>query len=622
MLNYNTNYASLETFDSAKKAILDMLKKFYPNDYKNFESGKAGSMIVDSFAFIGEILHFTSGQYFLNSFPQTVTNKQHAANLAQWYGLKNIGATLPWVAIKMTISVSAVGGLIQSAQIPKILPGATIYSNDRSTPDFILANKVDFTKVPSNKWTKYYNSDGTLKRVEISEYGYCTSYTRNTVTHTVTTSNNAVFEKFYEYELTQPNIQQIVEITDQNGNKYYEVDSLVQDTVFEYVLNENDVQNNIPYLLFDQKAPYRFIRKQFVSNIDEKVYTKIIFGNVSETEYQSKLFNANPNDLILPESLFGLDNGSAEINQLNNKDFDPQNMLLIDSLGIGPSNGDILTIKYISGDGSNIKVPAGKLNRIKNITWSWNDSTLQTDIISSLIINNDEPSAGGRAPLSTEELKHYTISYGLNQNRAVTPSDYSGIIMSMPEYLGRPDKIYTSRSLDTSDPFRIDIFMLSIDSNGNYFDPTKNPAFIHNMRLYLKKYKSLNDLIVLRAGKIINSIIQFDIQVSKNFRLQEVSYNALSFAKQYMAKENWYFGKHFECYDFMQYISNNVNGIISISNVKLNKPTNANNYPNNYSNQLLEFNHKENKYIVPTDSIIEIRNLDNDIIVNADILGN
>jgi len=44
--------------------------------------------------------------------------------------------------------------------------------------------------------------------------------------------------------------------------------------------------------------------------------------------------------------------------------------------------------------------------------------------------------------------------------------------------------------------------MLSIDGSGYYYDPTKNPAFINNMRLYLKKYKGLNDLVVLKVGKI------------------------------------------------------------------------------------------------------------------------
>jgi len=168
--------------------------------------------------------------------------------------------------------------------------------------------------------------------------------------------------------LNRYNVQQILNVTDQNGNKYYEVDHLAQDKAFEYIINDNDVHNNIPYLLFDNEAKYRFTTKQFVSSVDGKVYTKLIFGNISESEYQSRLFNANPNDMILPSTFMGIDEYSSAMNQINNRSYDPQNMMLVDSLGIGPTNGDILTIKYVSNENTNIKVESGVLTRIKNIT--------------------------------------------------------------------------------------------------------------------------------------------------------------------------------------------------------------------------------------------------------------
>jgi len=159
-----------------------------------------------------------------------------------------------------------------------------------------------------------------------------------------------------------------MEVTDQDGNKYYEVDHLVQDTVFEYILNENDENNNIPYLLFDEIARRRFIKRQYVSTNDDKVYTKLIFGNTSEADYNEKSMNINPNDTILPATFLGLDSHSTAINQLINKDFDPENMLVVDSLGIGPSNQDVLTIKYVTGDGSTTKIGAGVLTRSKSVT--------------------------------------------------------------------------------------------------------------------------------------------------------------------------------------------------------------------------------------------------------------
>jgi len=619
---YTPDYSSLETYDTSKQALLKMLQKFYPDDWRNFESGKAGGMIVDAFAFIGNILHFTQGQYFMNSFPQTVTNRQKAVNLAQWYGFNNIGPTLPWVTVSFTISVNATNGVIDTTHIPKILPGATLYSGDHSLRNFFLTNKIDFTKIPESQWTKYYSSDGSLSRVEMTGYGFCTTYEQRTVTHTVSPANpNDTFEKFYEINLSQPNVQQIMEITDQDGNKYYEVDHLVQDTVFEYILNENDDNNNIPYLLFNEKAKYRFIKKQYISNSDEKVYTKLIFGNTSETEYNERSLNINPNDTVLPADYLGLDTYSTAINQLQNKDYDPENMLLIDTLGVGPSRNDVLTIKYITGDGSTTKVSAGKLNRVKSVTWNWNDDTQSADIIASLKVNNNEPGAGGRAALTTEEIKHYATSYGLNQKRAVTPTDYAGIILSMPEYLGRPDKIYATRSQSSADPFKFDVYMLSIDGDGHYFDPTKNAAFIHNMRLYLKKYKGLNDLIVLKSGKIINIQLEFDIVIGSGYSQNEVTYNVLARTKEFFEKDKWDFGKHFKVYDLINWIMKNVTGIISVSGIKVKRPplSEITRYQTNYSNQSLEYDYKQNKYFIPSDSILEIKYPNSDIKINVDI---
>jgi len=107
----------------------------------------------------------------------------------------------------------------------------------------------------------------------------------------------------------------------------------------------------------------------------------------------------------------------------------------------------------------------------------------------------------------------------------------------MPEYLGRPDKIYTTRSQSSIDSFKFDVYMLSINGDGHYFDPTKNPAFIHNMRLYLKKYKGLNDFVVLKSGKIMNVQIEFHINVHKDFQTTEVSYNTLAKTKEYFQKD-------------------------------------------------------------------------------------
>jgi hypothetical protein len=161
-------------------------------------------------------------------------------------------------------------------------------------------------------------------------------------------------------------VQEIIKVTDADGNIYYEVDYLAQDTIFDFVTNENDVQDNVPYVIFEKNVPRRFIKKQFVG-ADDKIYTKLVFGNTNETNYNQSLFGINPSDLVFPTQLAGLSAHSVSIQKLANRTYDPNDLLNVDSLGIAPSVGDILTVSYTYGGGE-VKASAGQLNRIRNVS--------------------------------------------------------------------------------------------------------------------------------------------------------------------------------------------------------------------------------------------------------------
>ena len=613
----NVNYTSLNDYNSAKNELERLLKQYFPDTYKNYTSGGAGAPIVSMYAFIAEVLSFTQGQYFNQIFPQTVTDYQSAINLANWRGFKDIGASLSWVPIKATITAPASAGTINRDQLPKIIPGATIGSRDNNVPDFILASEIDFSKIDETEWVKYYSVSGSLNRADISAIGYATSYNIFNYATIISTPSNE-FQPFYEISLPEANVQQTVSVTDDAGNAYYEVDYLAQDTIFDYQLNENSVQDNIPFLLFEKRVPRRYIRKLYVGT-DGKVYTKIVFGNTNETSYNESLFAINPADLVLPVQLSGLSAQALSLQKLANKEYDPNNLLSIDSLGIAPSVGSTISIQYISG-GGDIKVPAGKLNRIRNITWSWNDNTYSSSIIPTIVVNNDTPSAGGKDKMSIEEIKHSLIQRSETQKRAVTPQDYAALLDSLPGYLGRPDKIYVSRANESIDPFKFFIYLLSIDNNGYFIDPTTNAALNHNMRIYLKKYKALNDLVLIKKGNVANILINFNIIVNKNYKAEEVSFNTIQFTKKYFAKQNWDFGKHIYVDEFSDYIKQNVTGILSIGFLNIKTPNNYNNdYSMNSFYNGLTYDAKKRMYFVPSNAIIEVKYPNRDIIINTDI---
>jgi hypothetical protein len=614
---YNYNYSALGDFDSIKAELLKYIKKFYPDEYANFESKQAGGIILDAFSYIGEMLSFTQGQYFNQLFIETVTDYQSAYNLAQFFGFNNIGPSLPWVTIDATIEVTDLSNL------PKIQPGAQIFTGNGSIRYF-LTSEIDFNKVPEAHYTKYYKN-GSIYKYKIPAQGFATTYQLKTHTYAVTPTDGATFEKFYEISLPDSNVQEIFSVEDNHGQKYSEVSHLIQDTALTYKVNENDVNNNVPYLLFEEKVPYRYIKKNYIGSNDS-VQTKIVFGSISPSEYQSKLFNINPADLVLPADLVGIDGQANAITKLHNRDFDPENMILMDQMGIGPSQNDIITVKYAIGGGNNVDtVNPNELKRMSNIDWTWLDGRSEVaNVMNSLVITNKQPSAGGKDKLTIEEIKHYTKGQALSQKRAVTPNDYQAIVMSMPTYLGRPEKVHITRSDNaTADPFKFYLFLASVDADGYLYNSALNPAFVHNIRMYLKKYKGLSDLLVIKGGNIINFKLEFDVKVDYGTDLKVASFNILQASKSYLDITKWDFGQWFDTNDFYKYIRESVDNISTIKGLKLVFPNQTELDAGNYSQcglNKINYNGELQRYEIPQDSILEMKHPGSDIIIHAEAL--
>ena len=50
-------YTSRE-FDSIKADLIEYVKRYYPNTYRDFNEASFGSLVIDTVAYIGDILSF------------------------------------------------------------------------------------------------------------------------------------------------------------------------------------------------------------------------------------------------------------------------------------------------------------------------------------------------------------------------------------------------------------------------------------------------------------------------------------------------------------------------------------------------------------------------------------
>ena len=162
-----------------------------------------------------------------------------------------------------------------------ILAGMEIQSTDTTTTVFRTLDSVNFyedtpdnprevsvfDRDPNSKEPTFY----LLKKVVMASAG--TKKTRNVVVGEA--------EEFFEIELVEPNVLEITTIKDENGNKYYQVPYLANDTIF--LEEENSFKKNPFYSKYAESTPYvlRFLRtsRRFTTRVNSDNTTTIEFGS-------------------------------------------------------------------------------------------------------------------------------------------------------------------------------------------------------------------------------------------------------------------------------------------------------------------------------------------------------
>ena len=211
--------------------------------------------------------------------------------------------------------------------------------------DFKVSSSLDPTNVSvaqiSNNTPTYYLLKKTRKAIsgEIQ----------------TTTFSFGDYEEFPTIEITGENIAYILDVTDSDGNEYYEVDYLGEESVYDNIKNTNinDPNNSsdssdTPYILQLKKVQRRFATR-FLD--DTTLQLQFGNGNVNDTD---ETIVPNPTNVGL-----GL---PFEIDRLKTA-YSPTNFIFTNTYGIAPSN-TTLTIRYLTGGGVESNIDANSLTQI------------------------------------------------------------------------------------------------------------------------------------------------------------------------------------------------------------------------------------------------------------------
>lgn len=594
-LNKTTNTSRKITylnkdFSQFRQNLIDFAKTYFPTTYTDFNESSPGMMFIEMSSYIGDVLSYYIDDTYKESLLTTAEDRDNVIGIANMLGYKPkvISPAITKLSVYQTVPSkynSSLGDFEPDANYYlRIKEGIVVRATNSSTV-FRSTELLDFNDA-TDREISIFRRD-SLNKPEL----YLIKKYVNVISAEVkqiTFNFGATPQQFSEIELVDRNIVDIYDVRDSNGNKWYQVPYLGQESVFiDYPTSEQtdkdleQFKDSVPNVLRVIKTSRRFTTK-----INSDNTTTLVFGGGSATNDETLIPNFKNVGLGLPSSIDRL-----------SESFDPSNFLKTKSYGQAPTGE--FTISYLVGGGVDSNIPSGELTQIDSIEFdddtkffSGQQLRLYNNTKNSVAVDNEEPATGGKGPESLEEIRQNALANFGTQNRLVTRKDYQVRALSLPSKFGGIAKAYVApdgeldnnspssilsnpntlqqftdlilslneqnlnedeikkqirellvgketESKEKNNPFAINLYVLGY--NINKYLSTVNRAIKENLKNYLNEYRLLTDGVNLLDGFIINIGVDFEIRTYSDYNKREVLVNCITEISNYFNTDNWTF---------------------------------------------------------------------------------
>ena len=618
------------TYEDYKNDIIDITQKYYPDIFSNYNDASIGNWLIDIQADIADNLSYNIDRTYQETNVDSANTKDALLNIARTNGLKISGPKCAIVEIElscripMNTSASSDSGntlaVADENYCPYVKRG-TLFSDGKNT--FELIEDVDFkSQFDSNGISNrqmYPNRDGngniinyTYKKLTIARAGQ-TRIFKKIIT-------NADLEPFMSVTINDNSICNVESIIlkqgtnlnndpayaefyvdkesylDKNGlpvQRYFEVDNLIDQYRFGYVIDENadgyydpvwevvdefdlvdedgaavlDDNNNpiTEVVRMAMKGEWKRLKNKFITEFTDSNKLKITFGAGIRNSYGTIPTDANEFTRYMMSRM--------EAN---------------DYMGVLPESGTTMYVLYRVGGGNISNVGANTITTITGLKMTVegncddpNDSKKRISVKNTMTVTNPTPSYGGKDAPSNDEIR-YLIKYNASaQNRCVTLKDYYARISQIHPKYGCP-----FRHSVVEENNKVVVYTLGLDYQGKLMSQLSETVG-NNIKEYLKEYKMVNDFVEIRSGKIINLAFDCYIYVDKAYDSSEVINRVIELIKDYMDIRKHIMGEDIFLGDLEKEISKQ-DGVVNLIALRcFNKVGSTDGYSNSEINQTL-----------------------------------
>ncbi len=586
------NYLNKD-FNDFKVNLVEFAKQYFPNTYNDFNEASPGMMFIEMAAYVGDVLSYYIDSQFRESLLAYAEEKRNVFNIAQSFGYKPKTTSPADVVLDVFQTVPALNGKPDYRYALTVDEGTQVNAGSNGTT-FRTLEDVNF-KFSSSYDTREVNIFETdsgeptkfllKKKVKARSGEISTDF-----------FDFGTAEKYSQVRLGNPDVIEIISCTDSDGNKWYEVDSLARDTIFEDM--ENNSANDPSSVGDRESAAYilklKRVSRRFTTYINENDETVLRFGaGISD----------NPDEEIIPNPTNVGSNLPGSPSYLTTA-FDPSNFLKTSTFGMAPAN-TTLTIEYTHGGGIDDNVNVGDVNQLGPISFTINETGLSTSLAQeskdSVSFSNPKPATGGSSGETVRETRENALAYFQSQQRAVTKDDYIVRAYSLPPKYGTVAKIHmsqdeqlskvgmaealereiTSADVGTSlkdlqvnnipNPLAMNMYTLGFDSNKKLAPLTQTTK--QNLKTYLSQYRLVTDAINIKDAYIINIAVNFAILTKIGFNKNEVLLRCVSTVQDFFDIDRWQIGQPIVLADLVYELSL-VDGVATVVNPTENNSKN------------------------------------------------
>tara|TARA_B100000131_G_scaffold87687_1_gene84528 strand:- start:11860 stop:13707 length:1848 start_codon:yes stop_codon:yes gene_type:complete len=593
-------------FEAFRAKLIEDARIYFPDKIQDFSESSLGGLLVDMVASVGDSLSFYLDHEFRELDPQSAVELDNILMHLRNAGVDAYGASPASVDLRFSIEVPAektsTGYAPKVSALPVLLQGTVTQSFDGIT--FVTLEDLNFAEkdINGNFLASYEvietRNDGTPVKYEVSRIAAASSGLEHTDTFTISDNHVA----FRELTLSKDNVSTISDVLDGDGNEYYEVSALSQDTIFKAVnnTNRNDALE-VPSNLEITPAPRRFVKRY---NPSTRV-TTIRFGS-GDADVLDDDIVPDPSDLSL--SLYGR-------KYTPRFSIDPNSLLKTQTLGISPKNTSI-NIRYRYGGGLSHNVGAGSISEITQLELEFRNTPIANEALSarqSIKVKNPSPAIGGTNAPTVEDLKALITSARNSQSRVVTREDLLARIFTMPSTFGRVFR--ASIATNPVNPLSIILYLVSLDRNGNM---TVAPDQLKkNLSTYLNEFRLISDAIDILDAKIINFGVKYSVVLAPNVSKVQTIQSINQKIANAMQKKYFQIDQPVIIDDITNIIINS-DYVIALSDLRI-FPRVGNIENREYSSATFKFEQSTKNGIIfgPAGSIFELRFPDDDIIGSA-----